>query len=152
MWIAGWNKFINSWAPIFCQGFVLLPDQVRGKLMPEETVSVYLSLKLIWDADNKNHHWMVLSICQLFSSKEEEQVETYHEFYSRVSTQICSMAQTTVGTKSLLADGVLSPLTMNSSFIRGQHFPFFGSPHFLSFLMCLQSALKTPANIRERKG
>lgn len=144
MLVAGWNKFIYSSAPIFCQGFVLLPDQVSCKLMPEETVSVYHSLKPMWDADTKNHYLMVLSVCQLFSSKDEEQVETYHGFYARASTQIGSVVQSTVGTKSLLADGVLSPLIMNSSCIGGWHFPFSASPHFFSFLMCLQSALKTP--------
>jgi len=87
--------------------------------MPEETVAVYHSLKPIWDADNENHHLMMLSISQLLSSKEVEQVETYHEFYARVSTRICSMAQTSVRTKSRLADSALPLLPMNSNCIIG---------------------------------
>lgn len=93
MRMAGWNKFISSWCPIFCQGFFSLPYLVSCKLMPEETVSFYHSLKTAQDADNKIHHLLVVSIIQLFSSKEEEQVEKYHGFYGCISTQICSVTQ-----------------------------------------------------------
>lgn len=61
--------------------------------MPEETVSFYHSLKTAQDADNETHYLVVVSIIQLFSSKEEKQVEKYHGFYGSVSTQICSVTQ-----------------------------------------------------------
>lgn len=143
MWLAGWNKFTNSWAPALWQGLVFTA-RPGGLQIDARGNCLYHSLKWVGDVDNKNHHLLVLSICQLFSSKEEKQVETYHEFHSRVSTQICSMAQATVGPKSLFAYGVLPLLIMNSSCIRRWHFPFSGLSYFLSFFMCFQSALKTP--------
>lgn len=56
--------------------------------MPEVNVSFYQSLKLIWDADNEDHLWTVMSISQLSSSKEEEQIETCHELYDSLQTPI----------------------------------------------------------------
>lgn len=73
----GWLDAINSlipegffW-PRYC--FTARTDKLQIDVQ-ENFLCCYL--KQIWDADNQNHHLMMLDISQLLSSEEKEEVET----------------------------------------------------------------------------